>query len=116
MDLTSGDGRGIPNQRRATHGVGDKDGDGGKKKRSRADLELDIFHNSELLVYPGWEQQPQPWSVATAMKYIGFLHFDRLWPFSSHEQHCKSKDAKYLYFEDLEVKWRFLTIFRAISK
>ena len=94
MDLTSGDGRGTRNWRRATHAVGDGDGDGGKKKRRVADLELDIFHKPELRAYLGWEQQPQPWSVATAMKYVGFPHFDYIWPPSSPEQHCKSKDAK----------------------
>ena len=116
MDLIGGDGRRMPNRRRAIHGVGDGDGDGGRKKRSRTDLELDIFHNPELLAYLRWEQQPQPWLVATAMKYVGFPHFDRLWPLSSHEQHCKSKDAKYLHLEDLEVKWRFLTILQVISE
>ena len=116
MDLTDGDGKGKPNRRRATHGAGDKDGDGGKKKRRVADLELDVFHNPELRPYLGWKQQPQPWSVATSMKYVGFPHFDRLWPPTSHEQHCKSKDAKYLHLEDVEVKWRFLTILRAISE
>ena len=90
------------------------DGDGGKKKCRVADLELDVFHNRELCAYPGWEQQPQPWSVAIAMKYVGFPHFNRLWPPSSHEQHCKSKDEKYLHLEDMEVKWRFMTILRAI--
>ena len=75
-----------------------------------------MFHNPELLAYPGWEQQPPPWSVATAMKYVGFPHFDRLWPPTSHEQHCKSRDAKYLHLEDVEVKWWFLTILRAISE
>ena len=50
------------------------------------------------------------------MKYVGFPHFDRLWPPTSHEQHCKSRDAKYLHLEDVEVKWRFLTILRAISE
>ena len=70
----------------------------------------------ELLAYPGWEQQPPPWLVATAMKYVGFPYFDRLWPPTSHEQHCKSRDAKYLHLEDVEVKWRFLTILRAISE
>ena len=116
MDLTQGDGRGTPNRRQAAHAPRDKDGDGGKKKHKVADLELDVFHNLELLAYLGWEQQPQPWSVATAMKYVGFPHFDRLWPPTSHEQHCKSRDAKYLHLEDVEVKWRFLTILRAISE
>ena len=50
------------------------------------------------------------------MKYVGFPHFDRLWPPTSYEQHCKSRDAKYLHLEDVEVKWRFLTILRAISE
>ena len=116
MDLIGGDGRGMLNRRRATHGAGDGDGDGGKKKRRVVDLELDVFHNPKLCAYPEWEQQPQPWSVATAMKYVGFLHSDRLWPPNSHGQHCKSKDAKYLHLEDVEVEWQFLTILRAISK
>ena len=116
MDLTGGDGTGMPNRKRAAHRAGDGDGDGGKKKRRVADLELDVFHNPELRTYPRWEQQPQPWLVATAMKYVGFPHFDHLWPPSSHEQHCKFKDAKYLHLENVEVKWRFLTILRAISE
>ena len=49
------------------------------------------------------------------MKFVNFAHFDRLWPESSHVAHCKAKDAKYNHIEDLEVKWRFLTILRGIS-
>ena len=60
MDLPRGDGRGTPNRRQAAHAPRDKDGDGGKKKRRVVDMELDIFHNPELLAYPGWEQQPPP--------------------------------------------------------
>ena len=116
MDLPRGDGRGMPNRRQVAHAPRDEDGDKGKKKRRVVDLELDVFHNPELLAYPGWEPQPPPWSVATAMKYVGFPHFDRLWPPTSHEQHCKSRDAKYLHLEDVEVKWRFLTILWAISE
>ena len=48
------------------------------------------------------------------MKYVGFPHFDCLWPPSSYEQHCKSKNAKYLHLEDVEVKWRFSTTLWAI--
>ena len=49
-----------------------------QEKARVANLELDVFHNPKLHAYPGWEQQPQPWSVATAMKYVGFPHFDCL--------------------------------------
>ena len=49
------------------------------------------------------------------MKYVNFAHFDHLRPESSHVAYCKAKDAKYSHIEDLEVKWRFLTILRGIS-
>lgn len=87
----------------------------GKKARKEVDLEMDIYLNHEIRAYPGWESEPQPWSAATAMTHVSFPHFDRLWPTWCHEKHCKSKDAKYSHIEDLEVKWRFLTILRAIS-
>ena len=72
MERIGGDGRGTPNRRRATDPVGDNDGNGGKKKCRMVELELEIFHNPELRAYPGWKQQPQPWSTATALKYVGF--------------------------------------------
>ena len=56
MDLPRGDGRGMPNRRQAPHAPRDEDGDGGKKKRRVVDMELDVFHNPDLLAYPGWEQ------------------------------------------------------------
>ena len=55
MDLSRGDGRGTPNRQQVAHAPRDEDGDGDKKKRRVVELELDVFHNSELLAYPGWE-------------------------------------------------------------
>ena len=86
-----------------------------KKPRKEADLELDVFNNLALRAYVGWENVPQPWSIETAMEYVSFAYFDCLWPESSHATHCKAKDAKYSHIEDLEVKWRFLTILKGIS-
>ena len=83
-----------------------------KKARTEVDLELDVFYNPALRAYAGWDNVPQPWLVEIAMKYVNFAHFDRLWPESSHVAYCKAKDAKYSHIEDLEVKWRFLTILR----
>ena len=54
MDLPRGDGRGTPNRRQAPHAPRDKDGDGGKKKQRVVDMKLDVFHNPDLLAYPGW--------------------------------------------------------------
>ena len=92
--------------------------DGGgsvKKPRRAANLELEIFQNPNLLAYPGWENEPEPWTCATAQIYVGFPHIDRLWPERCHEQHCKAKGARYNNIENVETKWRFLTILRAIS-
>ena len=75
-----------------------------KKARTEVDLELDIFYNPALRAYAGWENVPQPWTAETAMKFVNFTHFDRLWLESSHAVHCKAKDAKYSHIEDLEVK------------
>ena len=91
---------------------------GGASKRiahKEVDLELDVFDNPTLRAYAGWENVPQPWSAETTMEYVSFTHFDCLWPESSHVAHCKAKDAKYSHIEDLEVKWRFLTILKEIS-
>ena len=83
-----------------------------KKARTEVDLELDVFYNPALRAYAGWKNVPQPWSVETTMKYVNFAHFDCLWPKSSHVAHCKAKDVKYSHIEDLEIKWKFLTILR----
>ena len=85
-----------------------------KKACTKVDLELDVFYILALRAYAGWENVPQPWSTEIAMKYVNFAHFDCLRPESSHVAHCKAKDVKYSHIEDLEVKWRFLTILRGI--
>ena len=98
--------------RREERPANDELGGAPKKKACKeADLELDVFNNPILRAYAGWENVPQPWLA----EYVSFAHFDRLWPESSHAAHCKTRDAKYSHIEDLEVKWRFLTILRGIS-
>lgn len=109
-------GGGSSGRRRAsTDGGGGSSGGSGKKQRRPANLELEIFHDPNLLAYNGWETEPEPWTASTAQAYVGFPHFDRLWPERCHEQHCKAKGARYNNIEDVDVKWRFLTILRAIS-
>ena len=86
-----------------------------KKVHKEADLELDVFNNPALRAHTGWKNVPQPWSVETVMEYVSFAHFDCLWLESFHVVYCKAKDAKYSHIEDLEIKWRFLTILKGIS-
>ena len=54
----------------------------------------------------------------TAVLYgdcIAVRHFDRLWPRPCHERHCGALIANYHLLEDVNIKWRFLTILRNIS-
>ena len=115
-------GSGTPSRRRPSRPGGDESAGGsqsasgsGKRARKELDLQLDVFHNRAILAANGWEEVPEPWDAATAMHFVDFPHFDRLWPDSSHAQHCKSKNAKYASLTDVDVKWRFLCILRAIS-
>ena len=83
--------------------------------RKPADPEWDIYNDLNQKARAGWELVQQPWSARTAMQYVGFCHFDRLWPRNSHERNCKAVSGSYMQLEDVEVKWRFLTILRNIS-
>ena len=80
-----------------------------------AKLEWDVYDDDTQKTKPGWENVPQPWSAKTAMQYVGFPHFDRLWPRPCQKRHCKSISASYIQLADVETKWRFLTILRNIS-
>jgi hypothetical protein len=107
LDMASGSG-----------GSGDMaSGSGGHKSHGRkaAGLEWDVYNDNIQKARAGWETVPQPWSAKTAMQYVGFPHFDRLWPRSCHEKHCKAISASYMQLEDVDAKWRFLTILRSIS-
>jgi len=90
---------------------------GGHKSHPRrpAGLEWDVYDDHTQKARVGWENEPQPWSVKTAMQYVGFCHFDRLWPRACHERNCKAVSASYEQLEDVDVKWRFLTILRNLS-
>ena len=111
--MVGGDTGGSSRTRRSSGG------DVTPKKARKERLPLlpkwDIYDNPELLAYSGWKETTQPWTAMVAMTYVGLPHFGRMWPRECHEKHCKSRDGKYGQLQDLEVKWRFLTILRAIS-
>jgi hypothetical protein len=85
-----------------------------KKSKKVKDLELDIYRNRDLLAYDGWEDLPEPWTCQQAYDYIGFAHLDRLYPEGSHEEHCRLNQLTYNNIIDVEIKWRFLEVLRAI--
>ena len=58
---------------------------------------------------------PEPWTATSAMEYIKFVHLDKWWPIELREKHCAARAVTYTHIKDLDVKWRFLEILRAIS-
>jgi hypothetical protein len=81
-------------------------GSGGHKSHGRkaAGLEWDVYNDNTQKAKAGWETVPQPWSAKTAMQYVGFPHFDRLWPRSCHEKLYKAISANYMQLEDVDAK------------
>ena len=87
-------------------------------KRSKTDfvnLELGVHKSLDLQSEPGWEMVPEPWTATSAMEYIKFVHLDKWWPTELWEKHCAARAVTYTHIKDLNVKWRFLEILRAIS-
>ena len=84
-------------------------------RRKAVGLEWDVYDDNTQKAKTCWKNVAQPWSAGTAMEYVGFPHFDRLWPRHCYERNCKAVSASYVQLEDVEAKWRFLTILRNIS-
>ena len=75
-----------------------------KYQRKFAELEWDIYDDHIQKARTGWERVPQPWTANIAMQYVGFPHFDRLWPRPCHKIHCRSINANYNQLQDVETK------------
>jgi hypothetical protein len=103
-DMASG---GSEDMASGSGGSGDMaSGSGGHKSHGRkaAGLEWDVYNDNTQKARAGWETVPQPWSAKTAMQYVGFSHFDRLWPRSCYEKHCKAVSVSYMQLEDVDAK------------
>ena len=87
-------------------------------KRSKTDfvnLELGVYKRLDLESEPGWEMVLEPWTATSAMEYIKFEHLDKWWPTELRDKYCTTRAFIYTHIKDLNVKWRFLEILRAIS-
>jgi hypothetical protein len=85
-----------------------------KSTRKCCELEWDVYDDHTQKARTGWAMVQQPWSAKIAMQFVGFPHFDRLWPRHCHERHCRVLSVNYHQLEDVEIKWRYLTILRNI--
>jgi hypothetical protein len=83
----------------------------GKKKV----MNMELYDDHSILAEPGWQDAEQPWSSSTALQYVKLVFSDRMWPRQCHTKNIETKSASWCDLIDIEVKWRFLTILRAIS-
>jgi hypothetical protein len=83
----------------ASGGSGDmaSGGSGGHKSHGRkaTGLEWDGYDDNTQKARAGWEN---------TMQYVGFPHFDQLWPRPCYERHYKGINTSYMKLEDMEAK------------
>jgi hypothetical protein len=78
-------------------------------------MNMELYDDYSILAELGWQAAEQPWSSSTALQYVKLAFLDRMWPRECHAKNIETKSASWCDFVDIEVKWRFLTILRAIS-
>jgi hypothetical protein len=78
-------------------------------------MNMELYNNHSILVELGWQDAEQPWSSSTALQYVKLAFSDRMWPRQYHTKNIETKSASWCDLVDIEVKWRFMTILRAIS-
>jgi hypothetical protein len=78
-------------------------------------MNMELYNDHSILAELGWQDAEQPWSSNTALQYVKLAFSDRMWPRECHVRNIERKSASWCDLVDIEVKWRFLTILRAIS-
>jgi hypothetical protein len=78
-------------------------------------MNMELYDDHSILAKPGWQAAEQPWSSSTAYQYVKLAFLDIMWPRECHAKNIETKSASWCDLVDIEVKWRFLTILRAIS-
>jgi hypothetical protein len=78
-------------------------------------MNMELYDDHSILAELGWQDAEQPWSSSTALQYMKLAFSDRMWPRQCHAKNIETKSASWCDLIDIKVKWRFLTILRAIS-
>jgi hypothetical protein len=85
------------------------------RRGKREVMNIELYDDHSILAKPGWQDVEQPWSSSTALQYVKLAFSDRMWPRECYAKNIERKSASWCDLVDIEVKWRFLTILRAIS-
>jgi hypothetical protein len=78
-------------------------------------MNMELYDDHSILAELGWQDAEQLWSSTTALQYVKLAFSDRMWPREYHAKNIETKSASWCDLVDIEVKWRFVTILRAIS-
>jgi hypothetical protein len=78
-------------------------------------MNMELYDDHSILAESGWQAAEEPWSSNIALQYVKFAFSDRMWPRECHAKNVETKSAPWCDLIDIEVKWRFVTILRAIS-
>jgi hypothetical protein len=78
-------------------------------------MNMELYDDHSILAELGWQAAEQPWLSSTTLQYVKLAFSDRMWPRECHAKNIERKNTSWCDLVDIEVKWRFLTILRAIS-
>jgi hypothetical protein len=91
----------------------------GKKKNpqrrgKKEIMNMELYDDHSISAEPGWQVAEQLWSSSTSLQYVKLIFSDRMWPRECHAKNIETKSASWCDLVDIEMKWRFVTILRAI--
>jgi hypothetical protein len=78
-------------------------------------MNMELYDDYSILAELGWQAAEQPWSSSTVLQYVKLAFSDRMWPRKCHAKNVETKSASWYDLVDIEVKWRFVMILRALS-
>ena len=61
-----------------------------KRRGNRSAMDWATLTNFQLLAYPGWENERQPWTRMTCGRYIDWAHINRHWDQERYAIHVRS--------------------------
>jgi hypothetical protein len=69
---------------------------------------------SRKLVFRGWKDVPEPWTLANCCEYIEWYHIGKVFPEDRHNKHRRFSKAKLKYCLDAEFKQRCIEVYQVL--
>jgi hypothetical protein len=75
---------------------------------------LHVLRNPEKLVFRGWKDVPEPWTLANCCEYIEWYHIGKVFPEDRHNKHRRFSKANLKYCLDAEFKQRCIEVYQVL--